>query len=131
MISRTGAVAMLPTLFLGSSTEAKGIAFNIKGELKDVCETTPWYEGVFRPGDYPLERLLDITNTFDFALFLVTADDTTLIRGQTLLVARDNVIFEAGIFLKALGRSRTVLATPRIDLHVPSDLAGLTRITYP
>jgi predicted nucleotide-binding protein len=45
---------------------------------------------------------------------------------------RDNVIFELGLLTGALGRERTLMATPAgIDLKIPSDLAGVVPVKYP
>ena len=44
---------------------------------------------------------------------------------------RDNIVFELGLFMGALGRSRTFLVQPRgAGLKVPSDLMGITPLTY-
>jgi predicted nucleotide-binding protein len=44
---------------------------------------------------------------------------------------RDNVIFELGLFMGALTRTRTfVLAPSQVDLKIPSDLLGVTFLRY-
>jgi CRP/FNR family cyclic AMP-dependent transcriptional regulator len=46
-------------------------------------------------------------------------------------VPRDNVVFEAGMSLGALGRERTVLVIPRAKrTKLPSDLTGITPLEY-
>src|SRR5262249_33890146 len=73
---------------------------------------------------------------YDFAVFLITPDDIIEFRGSNYLVARDNVLFEAGLFFTRLGRKRTLLVTPRrskednLSFHLPSDLEGLNIITF-
>ena len=65
--------------------------------------------------------------TFDFATLVLTADDLVTKRGQSGNAPRDNVLFEAGLFMGALGRHRVFLVSCRDDvLDLPTDLAGIT-----
>ena len=78
-----------------------------------------------------MESLADAARHSDFAVLIATADDRTDIRGQSRSVARDNVIFELGLFIGALGRERAYMVVDRDDdLQLPSDLAGLTYLPY-
>ena len=44
---------------------------------------------------------------------------------------RDNVLFELGLFMGKLSRSRAILVHPKVkDLKLPSDLSGLTLVPY-
>ena len=44
---------------------------------------------------------------------------------------RDNVVFELGLFMGALSRSRTFVCVPAGEaLKIPSDLKGMTNIQY-
>lgn len=49
-------------------------------------------------------------------------------------VARDNVVFEIGLFIGVLGQDRCSILMPRSpdgeELHLPSDLAGVTPGNY-
>jgi len=78
-----------------------------------------------------MESLVKTARSSDFAVLIATADDRTDVRGQSHSVARDNVIFEMGLFIGALGRERTFIVAARDgDLQLPSDLAGLTYVPY-
>lgn len=125
-----------PTVFVGSSSEAKRVAQYLADELEKSgvdCEVTVWSEGVFGVSQYSLEGLVAAAQRADFAVLVVTPDDTVHSRGSESLAPRDNIIFEAGLFMGALGRDRTYLVVQQGDksrLKLPSDLHGLTWLTY-
>ncbi len=120
-----------PRLFVGSSTEGKEIAHAVRYQLKDIAEVSLWSDDPFGLNQGNLESLVRALDEFDFAVLVITADDVTISRQQTLPSPRDNVVFEAGLFMGRLGRDRTFLvydssAHPKL----PSDLAGITVATF-
>lgn len=116
-------------VFIGSSSEGRDVARALQAELLADCEVILWDQGVFEPGLYTLEALIDEAHRSDFAVLIATPDDARVSRGQTTAVPRDNVILEFGLFAGVLGRNRTyVLATDGALL--PTDILGLTRLTY-
>ena len=50
-------------------------------------------------------------------------------RGDQAPAARDNVLFELGLFMGALGRERTYVVTEK-SVRLPSDLAGVTTVPF-
>lgn len=123
----------LPTVFVGSSSEGVSIARYLQSELHKhrACQTTVWDQGIFEISQFTMESLTDAARSSDFAVLIATADDRAEVRGQSRSVARDNVIFEMGLFIGALGRERTFMVVDRDDdLQLPSDLAGLTYLPY-
>ena len=123
----------LPSLFIASSTEGLPVAYDIQEALENDCHATVWKQGVFEPSRSVLEDLLARLTTFQFALFVFTADDALTLRGATRQVARDNVVFEMGLFIGSMGLPRCMHIVPKDvdDLRLPSDLLGLTALDYP
>jgi len=123
--------ALDPSLFIGSSSEGLPIAYALQAELDQVCEPLVWSQGVFGPSGTTIGSLLEIAQKSDFAALILTPDDYIVTRKDEFAVARDNVIFELGLFLGALGPRRTFIIHSRNqDLHLPSDLAGVTLLSY-
>lgn len=123
--------ALDPSLFIGSSTEGLRFAKALQAELDHVCEATLWTQGVFTGAKGTLESLVNFSSSTDFAVLVLTSDDVTVTRQRQRNVARDNVIFELGLFLGALGPERVFIVTPRgLDLDLPSDLLGVNRLDF-
>lgn len=118
-------------VFIGSSTEGLPVAEAIQLGLDHVAECTVWNQGVFGLSSTTIETVVDTAADFDFAVLVLTPDDTTTRRGTLANSPRDNLIFELGLFTGILGRARTFLVYPRdATLHLPNDLAGVTAATY-
>ncbi|MFL5383686.1 MAG: nucleotide-binding protein, partial [Longimicrobiaceae bacterium] len=120
-----------PRLFIGSSSEALDIARALQTQMDYDLECTIWTQGVFQPGQFTLEALVDAANGFDFAVLIAQSDDKSESRGSTFVTPRDNVLFELGMFMGILGRRRTFILYNRdAQPKLPSDLAGVTALTY-
>jgi predicted nucleotide-binding protein len=119
-------------IFIGSSVEGLEIARAIQRELEHDFEVEIWNQSdVFVLGSGALEALEAAVANYDFGIFVFTPDDKITTRDQTKPVARDNVIFEAGLFTGKIGRRRSFIVKPRnIQLQVPSDLNGITPADY-
>lgn len=124
-------VVSRPSLFIGSSAEGLAVARALQAELELDVEATIWSQGVFGLSDGTLESLAAKAPTFDFAVLVLTPDDLLTSREQTRNAPRDNVIFEAGLFMGALGRRRVFMVSCRDDeLTLPSDFAGIAMARY-
>ena len=120
-----------PAVFVGSSSEGLNLARAVRALLAEDAEVTLWNEGLFAIGDTFIESLIHSLPRFDFAALVLTGDDLTTSRQVAALGPRDNVLFELGLFMGRLGRSRTFVIRPRGEqLKIPSDLAGLTAAVY-
>lgn len=120
-----------PTLFIGSSVEGLSVARAIKAELDFDMDVTVWSQGVFKLSHSPLEDLSTVLENSDFASFVFLPEDKLEIRGEEKATVRDNVVFELGLFYGKLGRDKVSYVMPRgYDLHLPSDLTGVTGGTF-
>lgn len=124
--------ASLPRVFIGSSSEGLEVAESIQKSLAQHADPVLWNQGVFRLTGSTLDSLIKATDEFDFGVFVFTPDDLAEIKGEKCLVARDNVVFELGLFVGRLGRERCFIVIParQSDLRLPSDLNGVTTATY-
>jgi CRP/FNR family cyclic AMP-dependent transcriptional regulator len=121
-----------PVLFIGSSVEAVSIANELQAGLKhDKFDAIVWPNGVFGPGGIAFDSLAQVAAGADFAAFVISPDDTVLSRKNEQLAPRDNVVFELGLFMGQLARERVFLVKEQnTDIRIPSDLLGITPVTY-
>ena len=120
-----------PSLFIGSSTEGFDVAREIELQLQNDAITTIWKNDVFNLGMSPLESLMNSLDQFDFAVMILSPDDFLESRDDSYSSPRDNVIFELGLFMGRLGRSRTfILIESGAGIKLPSDLLGIILAPY-
>ncbi len=117
-------------VFIGSSSSAGAVekAENIRTLLEDLnVSVTYWKDTqVFPTSGLLNEDLLEQPKLHHAAIFIFDQDDK-IEDGD--FVPRDNVIYEAGLFTGALGRERVAICY--VDgTHCPSDLQGITHLTY-
>ena len=67
-----------------------------------------WLVSEFQAGGLTLSALRTAAENYDFGLFILTSDDELESRGIQMRSARDNVLFEFGLFLGTLGPERAV-----------------------
>lgn len=120
-----------PRIFIGSSKEDEETAKEFSKELgrDHTLDVTLWTSSrAFSIGRTIIENLENQISS-DFALFVLGENDRIEMRGRKRAVPRDNVIFELGMFMGALGRERTfVVLPPGTKPKLPSDIHGLTLI---
>lgn len=122
---------MKPSIFIGSSSESVEIAEAIQNNLSDVTFPEIWDQSLTTLSQSTLNNLINTIDKFDFAIFVFGAEGKTIMRKQEKVVARDNVIFETGLFMGKLGVNRVFFVKPKNqDMHLPSDLLGITYGVY-
>lgn len=122
----------METIFVGSSGEGLNHARAIVAELakrsRPIQLHAWWHEGVFRQGETFIESLEREARWASAAIIVFTPDDPADVRGIEQRVPRDNVLFEYGLFVNALGRARVALVQLD-DARIPSDLRNVTVIS--
>ena len=121
-----------PVVFIGSSSEGLIFANAIAKSLRrQPYVLKPWTQGVFECSQTIIEDLMQATRETDFAILVLTTDDITRSRGNSKPSPRDNVIFELGLFMGAIGRERTYIVAPKgIKLKIPTDLLGVNCLMF-
>jgi CRP/FNR family transcriptional regulator, cyclic AMP receptor protein len=121
-----------PVVFIGSSVEGLRVAEEIdrclrrRGVVRKL-----WTDGVFQASQTAIESLVAAAGQCDFAVLVLTADDLVVSRRKRKASPRDNVVFELGLFIGALGRDRVVIIKPtNVDIRIPTDLLGVTWLEY-
>jgi hypothetical protein len=118
-----------PTVFIGCSVEGMAEARFIQNELSYVASPVIWSQGVFGLSRSTLETLVEKAPSFNYAVLVLTPDDMLLKRADEVISARDNVLFELGLFMGALGRTRTFIVAEK-SVRLPTDLAGITTVNF-
>src|ERR1700761_7129097 len=113
-----------PSIFIGSSKEGLNVAKAVEAGLEDMAECTLWPDA-FELGKSNFDNLISQIAFYDYAILVATGDDVITSRKKKHKGARDNVLFEFGLFAGGLGRSR-VFYILEAGTKIPSDLLGLT-----
>jgi Predicted nucleotide-binding protein containing TIR-like domain len=121
----------MPSVFVGSSREGIEIARAVQTQLAEVSNVDVWNEVPSRLSKGTLESLVEVLDTYDFAVLVLTPDDLIVSRGIEQKAARDNVLIELGLFMGRIGRQRTFLLVPKeSNVKTPADLEGVAFATF-
>lgn len=122
----------LPRVFIGSSRESLNISYALQDNLEHEAEITVWTQGIFEPTKAGLESLIKRLEDFDFGIFTCSTDDLVKLREKKTQTPRDNVVFELGLLVGRLGSERNFIVIPsgHETLHLPTDLLGITPVTF-
>jgi len=122
---------MKPRVFVGSSKEQLPLSYAVQDCLAHDADVTVWTQGVFEVSKSALESLLAALDRMEYGVFVFAPDDLVTMRGKKMQAARDNVVFELGLFMGRLGRGHGFVVAPEgYNLHVPTDLLGTTPALY-
>src|SRR5450759_3288749 len=120
-----------PKVFIGSSIENSNIADSIHQNIEKDSDVESWKNDFFELSKPTIDSFEKI-GKFDFGIFIFSPDDIGIIRNKKKQIVRDNVVFELGLFIGRLGKERTFIVAPEglKNLHLPSDLLGITIATF-
>jgi len=116
---------MKTRIFIGSSTEGLKIANYVRNYFSKDFDCYIWNDGIFSHNESVLDILMKTASSFDFGIMIATNDDYTKSRDKVFETARDNIIFEFGLFLGRLGKSRSFILKEE-GIQLPSDLVGVS-----
>lgn len=118
-------------VFIGGSTEALWVAKKLEKNLNDTGDfnVITWNKDTFSFNQSFLQALINASLIYDFGIFIASSDDIATIRENILDIPRDNVVFEYGMFLGALGNKRTFLLQEN-TCKLPTDLLGYVTPRY-
>ncbi len=122
-----------PYIFIGSSMKHRIVAEKIRDGLKTIdADIQVWSDpGAFAASDTFIETLTAAAKRADFAILVFGKDDVVIRDGKKSYTTRDNVVFEAGLFIGAISRKRTFLVRPKnARIRILTDLAGVTLLDY-
>ena len=120
-------------LFSSGVSEQSGLLSALNHALTEKGYTCAYWRDLFRNARDEhnialLPMLIKKIPTFDYAILICEGHDTTTIRrgdtAQSVQTMRDNVLFEIGLCVMALGLSRTILVTDPV-VRLPDDLVGV------
>ena len=120
-----------PRIFIGSATESLNVASAIKNALGNAYTVTLWNKDNFFAAQVAIESLESAILRYDFAVFICTGDDQCVSSrsNQPEPIPRDNVIFEAGLFMGRLSHSRVFILREK-GVRLPSDLGSINYIPF-
>lgn len=121
-----------PAIFIGSSSEGLPVARLFHETLSHELHAALWSQpGIFNPSDFTLESLEQALEKYHYAVIVLSPDDITQSRGKEEVSARDNAVFELGLFVGRHGRRSVFLAVPdSVHVRFPTDIIGLAPVKY-
>lgn len=122
----------LPNVFIASSLEGLSVAEAVNIKLEYEARVKQW-DNAFDLSSVTIDSLIKRARESDYGVFVFHKDDETTIRGNSYSSVRDNVLFELGLFIGALGIEKCFVLMPKSkerEFRLPTDLSGVTMTTY-
>lgn len=115
-----------PVIFVASSSEQLPAVRQIRAGLRSKDWDVRVWDTQFAFSAAYIESLEKALDEADFAVVVMTGDDQANVRADAVVLPRDNVIFELGLFIGRLGRERCAFFHDASrDTRIASDLGGV------
>jgi hypothetical protein len=118
-----GEVRKSRDVFLGYCGKAAATADKVRLFLQDEGVSVLDWRSHFMAGENIFEQIREAARWCSCGIFLFTKDDELGGDGEPQTGPRDNVLFEAGFFASAKGKSRTLIILEK-GTKFPADLGG-------
>jgi hypothetical protein len=115
-------------IFVGSSSEAQGVAKLVCKVIKSAGMESVLWEKIFPAGDILLDKIEQLPNSVDGVVLLATPDlacNRKARKEKKFCAPVQNVVFEHGYLSGRLSRKRVAICKFE-GAEIPSDLEGLT-----
>jgi CAP12/Pycsar effector protein, TIR domain len=121
-----------PRILISSSHQGRPLAQALQEHLQPECRARVVTEGTFKLSHTAIESLLEMLDDTDFAVVVVTPEDSRRGHGDDTESAREDVLLEFALATGRLGRDRSFLVAPRDapDLQLPTQLLGIGSASY-
>jgi hypothetical protein len=119
-------------VFIASSRAALELAKQLRAQLDPkTCEGKLWTEvSQQAAGQSIFTMLKEAAGEYDFAVIILTNDDVIVGKAGEMPKARDNCVFEAGLFMGVIGQDRCFLLSSVEGCNLPSDLGGIIYLPF-
>jgi hypothetical protein len=114
-------------VFLGYSSQATTVADLIHKYLSEELKVSIFDWRDFQPTEMIWESIERAERTTSSGVFLFMSDDSLAVGDIQKFVPRDNVVYEAGYFAGAKGRSHALIIQ-EAGAKIPTDLNGILRL---
>jgi hypothetical protein len=121
-----------PRVLISSSHQGRPLAQALQEHLQPECRAQVVTENTLKLSYTAIESLLEMLDDTDFAVVVVTPDDSRKSHQDGSDDARENVLLEFALATGRLGRDRSFLVAPRDapDLQLPTNLLGIGLASY-
>lgn len=121
---------MKKKLFIGfSQVNGSEIAIKVKNDIESSCgwiKCELWNNGkAFPLNDSTLNSLIVASRKYEYGVFIATQDDKVKETKREVLIPRDNVVFEMGLFVGSMGIERSFIMVEK-GSKLPSDFKEIT-----